>query len=155
MTPSHPETPVGPEATDATVVPPRGGLRCSDAERERTSAAVHRAVGEGRLSVDEAEERLTAVFAARYSDELDAVTADLPAPDIRGGWSSVIALARHQLADDLAVLTGGSAQGEVSRRRRLLLILGAVALVVLVGSIVMLVLHGMAEGPEHGYDFEH
>lgn len=154
MTPSHPETPVGPDATDTTVAPPRGGLRCSDAERERTSAAVHRAVGEGRLSVDEAEKRLTAVFAARYLSELDALTADLPAPDTRGGWTAVFALARQQLVDDVAVLTGRSRNGELSTRRRLMLALCALALCVVVVSVVLLVVHGMVDGPEHGYELE-
>lgn len=55
-------------------------VRCSDAERERTAAALHQAVGEGRLSLSEVEERTTAIYAARYRHELDAVVADLPAP---------------------------------------------------------------------------
>jgi hypothetical protein len=160
MTPSHPEIPAraqGLEQTDAadtTVARSQGALRCSDADRERTAAALHRAAGEGRLSMDETEERLAQVFAARHYDELDALTADLPAPDTRAGWAAVVALARQQLVDDVGVLTGRSPVGELSGRRRLVLVLGALALVVLIVSMVVLTLHGMVEGHEYGYEFD-
>jgi hypothetical protein len=53
-------------------------LRASDAEREHVTTLVRAAMTEGRLTLDEGEERLAAVYAARFRDELGAFTADLP-----------------------------------------------------------------------------
>lgn len=54
-------------------------LRVSDADRERVAEHLRHAAGEGRLDVDELDERLAATFAARTRSDLDALTADLPA----------------------------------------------------------------------------
>jgi hypothetical protein len=73
-------------------------LRASDAERERTAEALHAAAGEGRLTLEELDERLSAAYAARYRHELPALTADLPAATpaapgaVRGTLSRVTAL---------------------------------------------------------------
>jgi hypothetical protein len=154
MTASHQETPVQRRA-DETVVQPADSLRCSDAERERTSTALHEAAGEGRLTMEETETRLAEVYAARYRHELDALTADLPAPDVRAGWGLVVALACRQLIDDLAALAGRGDRGGISRRRRLLLALAALLTVLAVVAMTVLVLHGIVgEGPEqhvHGF----
>ncbi|GIE46788.1 hypothetical protein Ani05nite_03220 [Amorphoplanes nipponensis] len=56
--------------------PPR--LRTSDAEREHVAAMLRAAMTEGRLTLEEGEERLTQVYAARFRDELAPLTADLP-----------------------------------------------------------------------------
>jgi hypothetical protein len=53
-------------------------LRISDADRERAAAALHTAVGEGRLTWVEHEERLAGVYAARTESELVPWLADLP-----------------------------------------------------------------------------
>lgn len=53
-------------------------LRASDADRQRVAARVQQASAEGRLTMDETEDRLGSVYAAKYLDELDALTADLP-----------------------------------------------------------------------------
>ncbi|GIH16424.1 DUF1707 SHOCT-like domain-containing protein [Rugosimonospora africana] len=53
-------------------------LRASDADRERVAEVLRRAAGEGRLALDELEERLGVVYAARTYAELEPVTADLP-----------------------------------------------------------------------------
>src|SRR5690242_14742932 len=55
-------------------------LRVSDADRERVAEHLRFAAGEGRLTVEELDERLDAAFAARTRADLDAVTAVLPAP---------------------------------------------------------------------------
>ncbi|EOD70448.1 DUF1707 SHOCT-like domain-containing protein [Amycolatopsis vancoresmycina] len=55
-------------------------IRAADADRERVATAVQHAGSEGRLTLDEVEERLTHVYAARFTDELTALTADLPRP---------------------------------------------------------------------------
>lgn len=66
------------EAMSTEQVPSR--LRASDTEREHVASIVARAGTEGRLTMAELDERLGAVYATRYTDELTALTADLPAP---------------------------------------------------------------------------
>ena len=64
-------------ATDAT----RSGqhrLRTSDTEREQVAEILRAAMAEGRLTLEEGEERLGTVYAARFRDELAPLTADLP-----------------------------------------------------------------------------
>ena len=58
--------------------PARGGLRASDAERERTAAALRRHHVDGRLDTDELQERLGRCYAARTQADLRALLADLP-----------------------------------------------------------------------------
>jgi hypothetical protein len=53
-------------------------MRTSDQEREQVAEILRAAMTEGRLSLEEGEERLTATYAARYRDELGPLTADLP-----------------------------------------------------------------------------
>ncbi|GII21776.1 DUF1707 SHOCT-like domain-containing protein [Planosporangium mesophilum] len=53
-------------------------VRASDAEREEYARIVRGAMGEGRLTLEEGEERLATVYAARYRDELPPFVADLP-----------------------------------------------------------------------------
>ena len=52
-------------------------LRASDAERERTADQLRRAAGEGRLTVEELDERLNAAYAARTRGELAQLVADV------------------------------------------------------------------------------
>jgi hypothetical protein len=53
-------------------------LRTSDKEREQVAEILRAAMTEGRLNLEEGEERLAAVYAAKYRDELGPLTADLP-----------------------------------------------------------------------------
>ncbi|WP_436521610.1 DUF1707 domain-containing protein [Actinoplanes sp. HUAS TT8] len=53
-------------------------LRTSDTEREEIAEVLRAAMAEGRLSLDEGEERLTTAYGAKYRDELDRLTHDLP-----------------------------------------------------------------------------
>jgi Domain of unknown function (DUF1707) len=55
-------------------------LRASDAERERTADVLRRAAGEGRLTVEELDERLDAAYAARTRSELGRLVADVDVP---------------------------------------------------------------------------
>ncbi|HEY6758972.1 MAG TPA: DUF1707 domain-containing protein [Baekduia sp.] len=52
-------------------------LRASDADRERVADVLRHAAADGRLTVDELDERLDAAFAARTRAELDTLTADV------------------------------------------------------------------------------
>ena len=53
--------------------------RASDAEREAVVARLRDAAGEGRLTVEELAERVAAAYAAGTREELEPLTADLPA----------------------------------------------------------------------------
>lgn len=54
-------------------------MRASDAEREAAVGQLNRAVGEGRLSMDEFSARLELAYAARTRGDLDPLLGDLPA----------------------------------------------------------------------------
>jgi hypothetical protein len=54
-------------------------LRAADSDREAVAATLGRALSEGRLAVDEYEERLAKAYAARTYGALWALVADLPA----------------------------------------------------------------------------
>lgn len=53
-------------------------MRASDADRERVAEVLRTAAAEGRLHLDELDERLAAVYAARTYAELEPITHDLP-----------------------------------------------------------------------------
>lgn len=53
-------------------------VRASDADRERVAERLRHATSEGRLTGDELEERLEALYASRTYGDLDALVADLP-----------------------------------------------------------------------------
>ena len=63
--------------------PPEPTLRASDAEREHHAELLREHAAQGRLTVDELDERLDRVYAARTRGELAPVVADLPAPGRR------------------------------------------------------------------------
>jgi len=63
--------------------------RASDAEREAVVARLRDAAGEGRLTVEELDERIDAAYAARTRDELDPLTADLPDAG-PGAWPAAV-----------------------------------------------------------------
>ncbi|MCX5200952.1 DUF1707 domain-containing protein [Streptomyces sp. NBC_00237] len=79
-------------------------LRASDADRERVAEVLREAVAEGRLDMEEFDERLGAVFRSRTHGELQVLVRDLPVsaetapmvlPELRGGgatesWASRI-----------------------------------------------------------------
>src|SRR5262252_7044596 len=57
---------------------PARDMRASDADRERVAEILRTAAAEGRLGLDELDERLAHVYSARTYAELEPVTADLP-----------------------------------------------------------------------------
>ena len=59
-------------------MPDPGQIRVSDAERERLVEELHEHTVSGRLTAEELDERLGAVYAARTRSDLDALRADLP-----------------------------------------------------------------------------
>ncbi|BCY09243.1 hypothetical protein L3i22_043310 [Actinoplanes sp. L3-i22] len=115
-----------------------GVIRCSDADRERVGVRLRDAASEGRLSMDEFEERLAAAYATTYQHELGALTADLPRPvATRIGWPAIVGLLWAQLRADLAT------------RRRLVLAVTALVMVLIVGSAIVGAFHGYG-GDGHG-----
>ena len=54
-------------------------LRISDDERHQVTEVLRQAAGEGRIDLDELEERLEAAFNAKTYADLVPITADLPA----------------------------------------------------------------------------
>jgi hypothetical protein len=81
--------------SDESLVPrpsdQRPELRASDAEREQTAETLRRAMGDGRLSVEELEERLRAAYSAPTVRELELLVSDVTvaaaAPAGAGGLS--------------------------------------------------------------------
>jgi len=53
-------------------------IRASDAEREDVARILQQAAGAGRLSAEEAGERLAQASSARFREELTTLIADLP-----------------------------------------------------------------------------
>lgn len=53
-------------------------LRATDAARELAADTLRQALAEGSLTIDETEQRLEAIYAARDHNELDLVLSDLP-----------------------------------------------------------------------------
>jgi hypothetical protein len=87
-------------------------FRASDADREQTADLLRRAAGEGRLTIEELDERLNTVYETRTRRELDRLTADVVARD--GGGDGVSRL--------VSVLSGHDRRGRWRVARRLSII---------------------------------
>ncbi len=61
-----------------TNLPERRELRVSDAERDMAASILRDAAGDGRLDLEELDERLGAVYSAKTYGELEPITRDLP-----------------------------------------------------------------------------
>jgi Domain of unknown function (DUF1707) len=68
-------------------------VRASDAEREEVATILRAAVTEGRLTLEEGDERLARVYAAKFRDDLRPLTADLPGGGREALWRTPEALA--------------------------------------------------------------
>ena len=58
----------------------RRHLRVSDADRDQVAEVLRDAAGQGRLTLDELDQRLENAYAAKTYADLETVTRDLPAP---------------------------------------------------------------------------
>lgn len=62
--------------------PPEGPdpreIRASDADRDQIAEVLRRAAGDGRLTLEELDERLSALYSAKTYGELEPITRDLP-----------------------------------------------------------------------------
>ncbi|MEV7045242.1 DUF1707 domain-containing protein [Amycolatopsis sp. NPDC051061] len=139
------------ENAPGTTVPE--GIRCSDAEREEVRAKLCAAAGEGRLTMDEVEERLGRLEEIRYRHELASMTADLPAPEQHApkGWRQILAAARAALAADLAVVRGRASEPTPGRRRLLIIVTVLIGLL-LAAAIVVGAVHGFGADGFEGHE---
>jgi hypothetical protein len=93
----------------------RPELRISDADRDRAGEVLREAHAQGRITVDELDERLTSVYSAKTESDLVPVTRDLPA--VPGPGSAAVAPARGRIGGtprfrmSLAILGGASRDG--------------------------------------------
>jgi hypothetical protein len=89
------------ERPSVELSPSVSGLRASDDEREQVVAALHTAVTEGRLGVDELEGRIQSAYTVRTRGELELLIADVSERQLTGD-----ALARATKPDGLVVREG-------------------------------------------------
>lgn len=88
---------------------PQPDTRVSDSERNEVFDRLQRAVGEGRLTLAEFEERIGGVWAARTYGDLTSLTADLPEPstpkalELRSRSSSLKRAGRWVVPDHISV----------------------------------------------------
>ncbi|SNS28640.1 protein of unknown function [Actinomadura meyerae] len=61
---------------------PNPDIRASDADRDRVASSLREHCALGRITMDELQERLESVYAARTFGELQEVTSDLPEEDL-------------------------------------------------------------------------
>jgi hypothetical protein len=100
-------------------------LRASDAERERTADQLRHAAGEGRLTVEELDERLEAAYAARTRGELAALVADVDAQELAAQTASDSGLRVRKGGDEgtrhlIAIMGGSDRRGHWRIARRCL-----------------------------------
>jgi hypothetical protein len=119
-----------PDARASAPVPdpsPRSvpDLRASDADRERVAEVLRDALAEGRLDMEEFEERLGATYKARTYAELAPITRDLPVPGVvapspvsfakepveSGSWAGRIVGGEGTSTGAFAVLSGFERRG--------------------------------------------
>ena len=92
----------------------RPDLRISDTDRDRAAEVLREAHAQGRITVDELDERLTSVYSAKTFADLVPVTRDLPATQD----AAAVAPARSRFGGtprfklSLAILGGASRDGQ-------------------------------------------
>ncbi|WP_225831778.1 DUF1707 domain-containing protein [Streptomyces sp. NK08204] len=113
-------------------VPGLPDLRASDADRERVAEILRDALAEGRLDMEEFEERLEAAYTARTYADLAPLTRDLPAggavvpPPVSfgkaavasGGWADRIVGGEGSSTGAVAVMSGFRRRGRWTVPRR-------------------------------------
>lgn len=106
-------------------------LRASDADRERVAEVLRDALAEGRLDMEEFEERLDATYKARTYGELAPITRDLPVaavavpkvdmvkrPEGDRSWAERIVSGEGSSTWGVAVMAGFQRKGRWTAPRR-------------------------------------
>nr|WSY54836.1 DUF1707 domain-containing protein [Streptomyces sp. NBC_00886] len=88
MDSSHPPEESRDDSAASKSLSAEGGLRASDADRERAASILQAAVADGRLSPGELEQRLEVVYGARSKGELVTAVSDLQPVQWSGGKPS-------------------------------------------------------------------
>jgi hypothetical protein len=101
-------------------------MRMSNADRERVVERLNQAVSEGRLTLDEFEERVDGVLKARTYGEIDQFVADLPAV-APANASPVAAKDRSEIRNNASTLRRAG-RWAVPRKLRVLTKAGSVKL---------------------------
>ncbi|GAA4679774.1 DUF1707 SHOCT-like domain-containing protein [Nocardioides nanhaiensis] len=114
-------------------------MRISDADRHKVAEVLREAAGEGRLDLEELDERLEATYAAKVYGDLVPLLVDLPAgevdipqvttPAVRAGGQPVPADTPTH-ASSLAIMSGQDRKGvwAISPTHTALAIMGGVTL---------------------------
>jgi Domain of unknown function (DUF1707)/Cell wall-active antibiotics response 4TMS YvqF len=126
---SDPESPP-PAAPDRRGALP--ALRASDTERERAAEQLRQAAGEGRLTVDELDERLTRCYAAKTVAELAQLTVDVvvsghdPVPGAALGTGATVKAGPGGTGTVISILGGNDRSGRwrVAARLKVITIMG-------------------------------
>ncbi|GIG65318.1 DUF1707 SHOCT-like domain-containing protein [Phytomonospora endophytica] len=74
----------------------RRHFRAADSDREKIASLLREAAGDGRLSLDELDDRLAALYEARTYAELQSLVADLP-------YEELSTRARQRAFDEIAL----------------------------------------------------
>jgi hypothetical protein len=97
----------------------RPDLRIADTDRDHAAEVLREAHAQGRITVDELDERLTSVYSAKTFADLVPVTRDLPAtPGAAVAVATAAAPARRRIGGtprfkfSLAILGGASRDGQ-------------------------------------------
>jgi Domain of unknown function (DUF1707) len=72
-----------------------GNLRASDADREAVSERLRVAAGDGRISLEELDERLDKAYKAKTYADLDVLIADLPTGAVMASTEEPLLLKTH------------------------------------------------------------
>jgi hypothetical protein len=111
---------------------PLPALRASDVERERAADQLRQAAGEGRLTVDELDERLTRCYAATTVAELAALTVDVVVsghdrvPGSAGAPGAVVKPGPGGSSTIISILSGSDRSGRwrVAPRLKVISVMG-------------------------------
>ncbi|KAJ1684408.1 hypothetical protein LUZ63_020163 [Rhynchospora breviuscula] len=91
-------------------------LRVSDADRHRVAEALREAAGEGRLDIEELEERLEQAYAAKTYGDLVPITLDLPGVQPPAHGADRLPAERADRAPSRRTPTGAAATYDTSVR---------------------------------------
>jgi hypothetical protein len=112
-------------------------LRVSDADREQAAEMLRTAAGDGRLTLDELDERLSAAYAAKTYADLESVTSDLPGPGVpapmataSGGFPAERIGGTPGMSFAIAIMSGARRAGHwvVPRRYTCVALMGGIEL---------------------------
>lgn len=112
MSEAEPQPHASPPARPAATGPL--SLRISDAERHQVAELLRDAAGDGRLSMDELDERLETVYRAKTYAELVPVAADLPGARDRLPMAASAELASQAASSRAPARTLGQAGSHTS-----------------------------------------